>query len=146
VKIPPERKIKMTVALNSEVGHGMLELDITGSATTHDLGNFLNPEGVTLFIEAAYIYITTAGLASCDLHVGVGAASTGVGQADLFADFGIDGTAGTLWKGAQLAVTQVAATTPALWHATDYLTFYTDTAYSTGFVGKIFVRYLRCTE
>ena len=136
----------MTATINSETGHGMLVIDIAGSASTHNLGNILNPEGVPLAILDAVIYIDTAGLASCDMHVGIGATGTGVTQNQLFDNFGIDGTAGTAWKGVNYAVTQGAMTTPPLWTETLYLTFYTDTAYSTGFVGKMFVRYLRLTD
>lgn len=133
----------MTVAINSQTGFGRLVIDITGSGTTHDLGNIANPEGVPLFITEAFLVIGTPGLANSDLHIGVGAASAGVGNADLFADADVAATALTAWKGAQLAVTQVAATTPAVWTAALYLTFFTDTAYSTGLVAKLFVSYLR---
>jgi len=136
----------MTVAINSQTGHGMLVVDITGSGTTHDLGNIANPEGVPLLIVEAFLHIVTAGLANSDLHVGVGTASAGVGNADLFADADVAATALTAWKGASNAVAQGAATTPALWTAAKYLTFFTDTAYSTGLVAKLFVRYLRLTD
>ena len=136
----------MTVTVNTKTGHGMLVLDITGSATSHNLGNILNPEGVALAILDAVIYIDTAGLSTCDMHVGIGATGTGVAQNDLYDNFPIDGTAGTAWKCVAYAVAGGAMTTPALWSPTTYLTFYTDTAYSTGFVGKMFVRYLRLTD
>ena len=136
----------MTVAINSKTGHGMLVIDITGSAVTHDLGNILNPEGVPLCIVEAFLHIVTPGLATSDLHVGVGAASAGVGNADLFTDADVAATALTVWKGASNAVAQGAATTPAIWTAITYLTFFTDTAYSTGLVAKLFVRYIRLTD
>src|SRR3972149_4586563 len=95
----------MTVSINSETGHGMLVIDIAGSATTHDLGNIANPEGVPLAILDAVLYIDTPGLATSDLHIGVGTASAGVGNADLYADADVAATAGTAWKGGNYAVT-----------------------------------------
>jgi hypothetical protein len=136
----------MGVAINSQTGHGWLVIDITGSATTHNLGNILNPEGVPIKILETVMYIVTAGLADCDLHVGVGLVSVGVGQADIFDDFGIDGTAGTAWNSTHSVAANTEHTTPAIMHATDYFTFYTDTAYSTGFVGKMYSRYVRLTD
>ena len=133
----------MTVAINQETGHGMLEIDITGSATTHDLGNIANPEGVTLVVIAAFLRIVTAGLSTCDLHVGVGTLSQGVGSCDVFDNFPVDGTAEKVYNGIHSVAANTEVTVPALWTAAKYLTFYTDTAYSTGFVGKLFVEYLR---
>jgi hypothetical protein len=135
----------MGVTLNTKVGHGMLVIDIAGSATTHDLGNILNPEGVPLAILETVVYVETAGLATCDCHVGIGAASTGVGQADVII-IQVDSTAGTAWNGTHSVAANTEITVPAIWHAADYMTFYTDTAYSTGFVGKLFCRYLRLTD
>ena len=135
----------MTVEINSTVGHGSLVIYITGSASTHDLGNILNPEGVPLAILETTLYIAHAGLATCDLHIGVGAASVGVAQNDIIDNFPVDGTAGAVYA---LNHPTAAATVivPATWHADDYITFFTDTAYSTGFIGKLFVRYLRLTD
>jgi hypothetical protein len=136
----------MGVSLNTQVGHGWMVIDIAGSATTHNLGNVINPEGVPIKILESVLYIATAGLADCDLHVGVGLVDVGVGQADIFDDFPVDGTAGKAYNSTHSVAANTAHTTPAIMHATDYFTFYTDTAYSTGFVGKLYCRYVRLTD
>jgi hypothetical protein len=135
----------MTAEINSKVGHGSLVIDIAGSADSHNLGNILNPEGVPLMILETSLYIVTAGLATCDLHIGVGAASVGVAQNDIVDNFPVDGTAGTAYA-LNHPTAAATAVVPAVWHAVDYITFFTDTAYSTGFVGKLFVRYIRLTD
>ena len=133
----------MAVSLNQSVGHGMMVLDLTGSATTDNLGDFANPEGVPLAILDCIIYVTSPGLANCDLHVGVGAAATGVAQNQLFDNFDVGAAADLAYKGVKYAVAQTAMTTPPIWTETLFLTFFTDTAFSTGFAAKVYVNYLR---
>jgi hypothetical protein len=136
----------MTVAINSQTGHGSLVIDITGSASTHNLGNIANPEGVPLAILEATLVIVTAGLATCDLHIGVGAASAGVSNNDCGDNVPVDGTAAKAYALVHPTAVNTEITVPAIWTAAKYLTFYTDTAYSTGFVAKLFVRYVRLTD
>jgi len=109
----------MTVEINSGSGHGSLVIDITGSASTHDLGNILNPEGVPLAILESTLYIVSPGLANCDLHIGVGAASAGVAQNDVATNFPVDGSAGDAYACTHptAAVTQISA--PAIWRTAD---------------------------
>jgi hypothetical protein len=136
----------MTATLNTKYGHGALVIDILGSASSHNLGNILNPEGVPCVILEAELYIEHAGLATCDLHIGVGAASAGVGQNDMGDNVPVDGTAGNVYALIHPTALNTQITVPATWHADDYITFYTDTAYSTGFIGKLFVRYVRLMD
>ena len=136
----------MTAEINSKVGHGALVIDITGSADSHNLGNILNPEGVACVILEAELYIVHAGLATSDLHIGVGAASAGVNQNDMGDNLPVDGTAGLVYALIHPTAVNTSITVPAIWHADDYITFFTDTAYSTGFIGKLFVRYVRLTD
>ena len=133
----------MAVSLNQSIGHGMMVLDLTGSATETNLGDFANPEGVPLAILDCIIYVTSPGLATCDLHVGVGAAATGVAQNQLFDNFDVGAAADLAYRGVTFAVTQVAMTTPPIWSEALFLTFFTDTAFSTGFTAKVYVNYLR---
>jgi hypothetical protein len=136
----------MSAVVNSSgVGHGALVIDITGEAATHDVFNILNPEGVPIAILESTMYIVTPGLANCDLHIGVGAASTGVGQNTICDNFPVDGGAGTCYA---LTHPTAAATliVPTIVTAAQYITGFTDTAFSTGFVGKLFLRYIRLTD
>jgi len=136
----------MTATINTQVGHGHLVIDLVGSALTNDMGNVLNPEGVACVITGAMLYVEHAGVATSDLHIGIGAASTGVAQNDVGDNVPVDLTAGHVQNLVHPTAANTELTVPAIWHATDYLTFFVDTALSTGFIGKLFVDYIRLTD
>ena len=135
----------MTVAINSQTGHGMLVIDIAGEATAeHCLGSIANPEGVDVLILEAFLYIiTAAGLAST-LHVGVG--TVGADSHDLTDGVALNNTAGTCWNGMHPVAADAAMTTPAVWTAETFLNFTTAAQVSTGAVAKYFVRYVRLED
>jgi hypothetical protein len=135
----------MTVAVNSQKGHGMLVIDVAGEAAAAKcLGSIANPEGVDLLITEAFLYIVTpAGLAST-LHVGVGA--EGVDSHDLNDGCLLNGTAGTCWSGMHPVAADAEMSTPAYWTAETFLNFTTAAQVSTSFVGKYFVEYARLED
>jgi len=135
----------MGVEINSEVGRGLMTIDIEGWTTAAGcLGSIANPEGVPLAILRAYFYVATPSAAAATLSIGIGtlaAAST-----DILNALEMNQTAGTLWNCVDLDVASKAAwTTPALWAADTYMNFTTAVAASTAFVGQLFVEYLRLT-
>jgi hypothetical protein len=121
----------------------MLELDITGVASTANAGQgeFLNPEGCTLLITRAFLYFTTGSTGAGNLDIGVGA--SGAKASDIISAMSVIeadvGGKGFYGPAAQAAETEVPT---ALWGATQYLTF-TGSATLVGLVGKLFVEYIR---
>lgn len=135
----------MTVAVNTEVGRGLLTIDLVGQASAAVCwGSIPNPEGVPVAILRAYLYIATPAALASVLSVGV--TTEGAAATDLLNALELNGGVGTLWNCVDLDVASKAAwTTPAIWDADKFLTFTTATQVSTAFRGKLFVEYVRLT-
>lgn len=134
----------MTVALSTDPDRkGMLEIDITGVASTDNagIGEIANPEGCTVMITRAFLYFTTGSTGAANLDIGVGA--SGAKASDIVSAMSvIEATVGgNAYYGpaAQAAETEVPT---ALWTSTTYLTF-TGSATTVGLAGKLFVEYVR---
>jgi len=135
----------MTVAVNTEVGRGLMTIDIAGWATVAGCMKSLpNPEGVPLAILRAFLYVKTPSAAAATLSIGV--TTVGATATDVTNAIALNQTAGTLWcLLAQDIAAKGAWTTPALWAADTFLTFVTAAYVSTAFRGTLFIEYLRLT-
>jgi len=134
----------MTVAVEQE-GRGLLAIKITGVASTDNggIGAVLNPEGVDCVILRTTFYSVTPSTGAANLSVGVASAATSAGTDILNALDANTMTAKTMWNGHAMqntAKTQISA--PALWQDDYYITF-TGSATTAGFVGYLFVEYVR---
>ncbi len=120
---------------------GCLEIPLTGNTlfAGGELGAVLNPEGVPLIIQDVKLYVTTPSTGGANINVGIAANAT-TSDTDMINALAINGAiTGKAYHG----MTALAAKGEAqVWGATEYVTA-TASADSSGFVGKLFVQYIR---
>lgn len=126
-------------------GKGMLSIPVTGvTATTGGaMASVANPEGVSVHILRSYLKVTTASTGAANVSVGV--AADGVTSAtDMINALAINGAiAGKLYNGNTIqATTKTEVSVPALWTSDKFVTV-TGSADSTGFVGTLYIEYIR---
>ena len=123
------------------VGKGWLQIDLTGvTATTGGaIASVANPEGCTLIPVQSVLYITTASTGAANISIGIGATAT-TSATDIINALAINGVSVPLAYNGQVLDAKTAL--PAVWTTTTYLTV-TGSADSSGFVGKLFVQYIR---
>lgn len=122
---------------------GYLEIPLTGALlfAGGEVAGFLNPEGVPLIIVDAKLYVTTPSTGVANLNVGIAAAAT-TSDTDMINALAVNGAVTGL---AYHGMTALAAKGAAqVWGATEYITA-SGSASTVGFVGKLFVRYIRAT-
>lgn len=132
----------MAATINTE-GKGALTIAITGAASTDNagLGAILNPEGVTVLITRATLYVATQSTGAANLGVGVTTASAKA--TDIINDLAVGGATGKWYNGHVMqnsAKTEI--TVPAVWTADKYVTF-TGSASTVGLVGTLYLEYIR---
>lgn len=119
---------------------GTLEIPLTGALlfAGGEIANVANPEGAPLIIQDVKLYVDTPSTGAANILVGL--AATGVSNNSLIDALDINGAAaGSAWHG----MTALAAKGAALvWTAALFLTA-TGSADTTGFVGRLFVKYDR---
>jgi len=134
----------MTIAVNSE-GRGALTIDITGVASTANggVGALLNPEGIALLITKTTFHFIAASTGAANLGVGIGATAATKGT-DVLNDLDVNGVAAASWYNghARQNTAKTAITAPAVWGATEYLTF-TGSATTVGLSGRLYLEYIR---
>lgn len=134
----------MTVEINAE-GKGALSIAIIGVAATGNGGQgaILNPEGVSVIITNALLYTITESTGAANLGIGIGATATTKGT-DILNDLDMNGvTEPGMYNGfARQNTAKTEKTAPAIWGATEYLTF-TASATMVGFTGVLYLEYLR---
>ncbi len=125
---------------NSFAG-GYVEVPLTGVASTDGgaIGATVNPEGVPLIITDVKLYVTTPSTGAANLSVGIAANGT-TGDTDMINALAVNGAiTGKAYHG----MTALAAKGEAqVWGATEYITA-TGSASTAGFVGRLFVKYIR---
>ena len=135
----------MSVTVNKQVTHGMLVIDLVGTAVAAGcLGSVANPEGVPVLITGAFLYVITGATGAATLQVGVGALAAA--SSDMNNALAINATAGTCWSGFHGVAANAEMSTPAYWTAATYLNFTSAAAATTGFTAKYFVEYVRLTD
>lgn len=120
---------------------GTLEIPLTGNAlfAGGEIAAQLNPEGVPLIIVDVKLYVDTPSTGGCNINVGIAANGT-TSDTDMINALAINGAiTGKAYHG----MTALAAKGEAqVWGATEYITA-TGSASSAGFVGRLFVDYIR---
>lgn len=120
---------------------GCLEIPLAGAVlfAGGELGAVLNPEGVPLIIVDVKLYVSTPSTGGANINVGIAANAT-TSDTDMINALAINGAiTGKAYHG----MTALAAKGEAqVWGATEYVTA-TASADSSGFVGKLFVQYIR---
>jgi hypothetical protein len=120
---------------------GCLEIPLTGALlfAGGEIAAVANPEGVPLIIVDVKIYVDTPCTGAADINVGL-AADAVTSDTDMINALAINGAiTGKAYHG----MTALAAKGEAqVWGTTQYLTA-TGSADSRGFVGRLFVQYIR---
>lgn len=133
----------MTVHVEAEGHGGCLTIHLVGaaSAAAAGLGQIANPEGRTCIILRTTYYVASPSTGAANLSAGV--TTTGLAATDILnAMDAVAATAGTAWNGHAMQNTaKTEITAPALWHATDYITF-TGSASTVGLEGYLCVEYI----
>ena len=118
-----------------------LEIPLTGAAlfAGGEVAGVLNPEGVPLIITDVKLYVTTPSTGAANLSVGIAANAT-TSDTDMINALAVNGAiTGKAYHG----MTALAAKGEAqVWGATEYITA-TGSASTAGFVGRLFVKYIR---
>lgn len=120
---------------------GFLEIPLTGAAlfAGGEIAAVANPEGVPLIIVDVKLYVDTPSTGGCNISCGLAANAT-TSDTDMINALAIDGAiTGKAYHG----MTALAAKGEAqVWGTTQYLTA-TGSASSAGFVGRLYVQYIR---
>ena len=120
---------------------GCLEIPLTGALlfAGGEIAAVANPEGVPLIIVDVKIFVDTPSTGAANINVGL-AADAVTSDTDMINAHAIQGAiTGKAYHG----MTALAAKGEAqVWGTTQYLTA-TGSADSTGFVGRLFVQYIR---
>ena len=120
---------------------GCLEIPLTGALlfAGGEIAAVANPEGVPLIIQDVKIYVDTPSTGGCNLSAGL-AADAVTADTDMINALAVNGAVTGL---AYHGMTALAAKGAAqVWGLTQYLTV-TGSASSVGFVGRLFVQYIR---
>jgi len=127
--------------MSLDYASGCLEIPLTGALlfAGGEIAAVLNPEGVPLIITDVKLYVDTPSTGACNLSAGI-AADGVTSDTDLINALAINGAiTGKAYHG----MTALAAKGEAqIWGTTEYITA-TGSASSVGFVGRLFVKYIR---
>ena len=120
---------------------GYIEIPLTGAAlfAGGEVAAVLNPEGVPVIITDVKLYVDTPSTGAANLSVGIAANGT-TSDTDMINALAVNGAiTGKAYHG----MTALAAKGEAqVWGATEYITA-TGSASTAGFVGRLFVKYIR---
>jgi hypothetical protein len=129
---------------SNNTGRGLMAINLTGVTGTGNggIGAVLNPEGVDVLITRCFLYVGTASTGAANLSCGVGATAT-TPTSDIISALAVNGVTGNYYNGqAQQVTAKTQVSAPATWSASKYIVF-TGSADTTGFVGTLFVEYVR---
>jgi hypothetical protein len=126
---------------NPDFASGYLEIPLTGNAlfAGGEIASVLNPEGAPVIITDVKIFVDTPSTGGANINVGINASAT-TSDTDLINALAINGAiTGKAYHG----MTALAAKGEAqVWGTSEYITA-TGSADSSGFVGRLFVQYVR---
>lgn len=133
----------MTVP-NAE-GKGWMSIPLTGvvAATGGAIASVANQEGVTVLITRSILYVATPSTGAANVNVGVGATAT-TDATDMINALAINGAiTGKYYNASTIqGTTKTEVSAPAVWTATTFVNV-TGSADSSGFVGTLYIEYLR---
>ena len=121
-------------------GKGACSIPVTGATlfAGGEMGSLLNPEGSSLIITRAILYVGTQSTTG-GATIAIGTAADAVtSSTNLTAATALDGTDGTAFN---LLANGDAADALVVWAATEYVTC-TGSADSAAFVGALYLEYL----
>lgn len=120
---------------------GYIEIPLAGAAlfAGGEVAAVLNPEGVPVIITDVKLYVDTPSTGAANLSVGIAANGT-TSDTDMINALAVNGAiTGKAYHG----MTALAAKGEAqVWGTTEYITA-TGSASTAGFVGRLFVQYIR---
>ena len=118
---------------------GAFELALTGQAVPANggAGEILNPEGVTLIVKQATLYVDTPSAGAANIAIGTGAA--GAANNNIIAAQAINGA---ITGKAYNLLAPAAGAAEIMWTAAQVLNA-TVSAASAAFVGRLYVEYYR---
>jgi hypothetical protein len=127
-----------TVVVPLTVSKGGLAIPLVGAVGTTggEVGAVLNPEGGTLIITDAILYIAVISTGAANLNVGI-AANANTSDATLISALSAQSTALVGYNG----INPAAQSTFPIWTSTQYVTV-TGTGDTSGFVGVLHLKYL----
>jgi hypothetical protein len=133
----------MTVP-NAE-GKGWMSIALAGvvAATGGAIASVANPEGVSVLITRSILYVATPSTGVANVNVGVGATAT-TDATDMINALAINGAiTGKYYNASTIqGTTKTEVSAPAVWTATTFVNV-TGSADSSGFVGTLYIEYLR---
>jgi len=121
-----------------------MSIPLVGVAATTGgaIASVANPEGVTVLITRAILYISANSTGAANLTAGIGATATTAGD-DIVAALAMAAAAGVAYNGFATQVTAITAVTaPAQWTATTFVTVQ-GSATTVGLAGTLFLEYVR---
>jgi hypothetical protein len=134
----------MTTTTGNTVGKGWFSIDFTGGTaySAHPIASVLNPEGASVLVTDAIVYIKTSSTGAANLTVGLGTSATG-DYSDMMTATAMAAAAGKFYTArAVSASAQTEITAPGVWLSTEYLNV-TGSASTAGLTGVVYVEYLR---
>lgn len=134
----------MTVTAGNANGRGWFSIDFTGVAATTGgaIASVLNPEGQSLLIVQAILYVSVNSTGAANLTAGFGTSPT-TDYNDAVTALAMAAAAGKFYTAsARSASTSTEITAPGVWLATEYCNI-TGSASTVGLVGTLYLQYLR---
>ncbi len=120
---------------------GYIEIPLAGAAlfAGGEVAAIKNPEGVPVIITDVKLYVDTPSTGAANLSVGIAANGT-TSDTDMINALAVNGAiTGVAYHGMTALAAKGAA---QVWGATEYITA-TGSASTAGFVGRLFVQYIR---
>ena len=120
---------------------GYIEIPLAGAAlfAGGEVAAVKNPEGVPVIITDVKLYVDTPSTGAANLSVGIAANGT-TSDTDMINALAVNGAiTGVAYHGMTALAAKGAA---QVWGATEYITA-TGSASTAGFVGRLFVQYIR---
>jgi hypothetical protein len=130
----------------NKVGKGWFSFDFTGGTATTGgaIASVLNPEGASILVTDAIVYVATSSTGSADINVGLGTSAT-TDYFDMAGTITTTAAAGKFYTArAKSASAQTQITAPGVWLSTEYCNI-TGSQSTAGLTGTLFIQYLRLT-
>ena len=129
------------MTVSSGFTSGWMVIDLAGVAATTGgaIASVANPEGVSLIVTQGVLYSTTTSTGAANVNIGIGATAT-TDASDMISALAINGLSCPIAHNCN--VLDAKTLLPAVWTATTFLNV-TGSATTAGYVGKLYVQYIR---